>query len=343
MYLKKSMVLSGNGNKRAVLSVEAASDGVSGSVRLYNFKEEPSGILTLGIMDSGKVHKAGMTRKSPFFYTFAADGVKGLEKFVAAVVNTVASKPTPILYGALEGQFNGEEALASCLNEFASKEELKIEEVEEILENADIDISDEVKEEVEKAIDEELAKKPDCSSCKYREVFFEDSSRMEIPPFDKERFDACGCDDCEVKVVSKLEREIKGEQLSFSDENESFEPQKEEIETENFYVGIKGEIDNFFAENGSEEVLTSIIPNSKWAKMEYETTGEFYAVGLIFEDEQVRYIAYAVPGVFGEAPPKELLGFPVFLPLDENKPEGFGYYISYQDALTGEEVKAKII
>ena len=48
----KTVILSAidNSNKKAVLSLKNNDEECSGSIRLYNFKESPRGILTLGFL-----------------------------------------------------------------------------------------------------------------------------------------------------------------------------------------------------------------------------------------------------------------------------------------------------
>ena len=106
---------------------------------------------------------------------------------------------------------------------------------------------------------------------------------------------------------------------------------------------MKGQIDNLFANNPTEDYLQELIPNSKWVKVGLENEEDYYVLGLIYEKEKLMYISYGVPGVYQKVPPRELSGFPVWFPLDENKPQGFGYWLSYQDADSGESVKAVII
>ena len=116
--------------------------------------------------------------------------------------------------------------------------------------------------------------------------------------------------------------------------------QKEERKT--FYSEIKEQIDGLFEHNQSEKYLEDMIPDSKWVKVEFEDSGDYYVFGLIYKDDQLVYICYGVPGVWQASPPKQLSGYPVWLPLDENRRDGFGYWLTYQDAETGESVKAII-
>ena len=70
-----------------------------------------------------------------------------------------------------------------------------------------------------------------------------------------------------------------------------------------------------------------------------EETGEYYVVGLMYENGEIKYVCYGIPSIYGDEPPKELKGFAQWLPIDNTKSDGFGYWITYQDAETGENVK----
>ena len=115
----------------------------------------------------------------------------------------------------------------------------------------------------------------------------------------------------------------------------------EDVE-KNFFDEIKTQVDGLFEKNEREEFLEKIIPNSKWVKVEYEQSGDYYILGLIYDEDRLKYIVYGVPGVYQKDPPKELSGYPIWLPLDEEKRESFGYWLSYQDAETGESVRAVV-
>lgn len=116
-------------------------------------------------------------------------------------------------------------------------------------------------------------------------------------------------------------------------------PEEEIIEEESFFDGIKEQITTLFDKFPEEEILKEIIPESKWAKIDMEDKGEYYVVGLMYENDAIKYVCYGIPGVYGDEPPKELKGFAQWLPIDCTKSQGFGYWITYQDAETGENVK----
>lgn len=106
-----------------------------------------------------------------------------------------------------------------------------------------------------------------------------------------------------------------------------------------FFDGVKEQIDELFKKYPEEEILKQIIPESKWVKIDYEENNEYYVVGLLYENNKIKYVCYGVPSVSLCEPPEEIRGFSQWLPIDSTKEKGFGYWITYQDAETGENVK----
>lgn len=106
-----------------------------------------------------------------------------------------------------------------------------------------------------------------------------------------------------------------------------------------FFDEIKEQIDTLFGKYPEEEILKQIIPDSKWVKVDYEDKGEYYVLGLMYENGKIKYVCYGVPGVYDGEPPAELKGFSQWLPIDTTKEKGFGYWLTYQDAENGENVK----
>ena len=93
---------------------------------------------------------------------------------------------------------------------------------------------------------------------------------------------------------------------------------------------------NALLENNEEDLtLQELIENSKFAKIYYEDSQEFYSVGLIYEDGQEKYICFALPCTAGNPPPNNLAKYSQYLPVDDN----LGYYLMYQNADTGENVE----
>ena len=291
--------------KKAILTIEKKDDAVCGKLRLYGFENEPKGIVSLGIYYDGKVEKAGLTRSENMCYSFNCNFDEIPEVFSCAVVNIFNGRTQPILFGNAKGIADREEIFDSVADVLCHTESAA--EIEEVLDQHGIDYDDELKDEIDKQINDSMKN--------------------------------CGgmCDECEYKKFYQLHHSNNqqyAEKLDSKKENE-------EALDKTFYQEIKNQIDKLFQENRAEEYLQSIIPSSKWVKV---NEGEHaYVLGLIYDENKLKYICYGVPGVYQETPPKNLCGFPVWVALDQDNSQGFGYWLSYQDALTGQSVKAVII
>lgn len=320
MFKRKSIVLSapesGN-NKKAVLSLEEDEIGVRGTLRLYNFPSELNGIASLGFYVNQNVYKAGLTYKSNMLYEFFLNVKEIPNKFSCAVVNFQNAVASPILYGSSEG--NQDDIYGSIIS--AISENNSFAATKEALDKYDVDFEEDEKKIIEKEIDDVICDScADCANCIYKKYFYENQQQsFETFSVDDERKD-------EISVPEEKQKDT--------------EPEEQEVV---FIDRLKPQIDKLFEKNPIEDNLQNLIPASKWVKVEYEDDGDFYVFGLLYdEDENIKYVCYGVPAVFEEEPPKELSGYPIWLPLDKENRQGFGYWLTYQDASTGEPVKAII-
>ena len=307
MINKKSVVLSDteNTNKKAVLTLQEHENGLDGTLRLYNFSRELDGVSSLGLYVNQKVYKAGLTQSAPMLYRFFIALEKIPSRFSCAVINFQNAQPKAILYGSSEG--SDENIYGNIISEISQNN--TFENAKNVLDKYGVDFEEQEKLHSEAEIDKNLCKNStNCANCIYRKHFFED----------------CG------------DRE-ENEQIEEDSQTESQEEQKDVLP---FFERLKPQIDKLFEKNPIEEKLQDLIPDSKWIKVEYEDDGDFYVFGLIYDkNENVRYVCYGVPAVYEEEPPQELSGEPVWTPLDKTNEKGFGYWLTYQDAETGEPVK----
>lgn len=164
-------------------------------------------------------------------------------------------------------------------------------------------------------------------------IDFEESEKQEIEKEIDKNLCQNDCANCTYKKYFYEHEEQKTVQAK----------QEEKRDGVIFFDRLKPQIDKLFADNPIEENLQNLIPDSKFVKIEYEDDGDFYVFGLLYdENDQVKYVCYGVPAVFEQEPPKELSGYPIWTPLDKDNNEGFGYWLTYQDAKTGEPIKAVI-
>lgn len=324
MFYKKSIVLTGvkNSNEKAVLSLEIKEGLLSGNIRLYNFPGEVEGLLSLGIYVDKKVKKAGLNKVDSMQYNFVSELNEIPKKFSCAIVQFNGGIAKPLLFGSSEGRENSENIFGAVISSLY--EDSTYSNVKKVLDENNIDFEKSEKEEIENIIEENFGeyKKENlcqencekCKKCEYKTYFF-----------------AKKCENIEILEKEKVLSEKSSEEIN-EDKSNSL----------TFYDKLKWQIDKIFNGNEKEEFLEQLLPNSKWVKVEYENDGDYYVFGLIYEDEKVKYVCYGVPGVFQKTPPKELTGYPIWFPLSEESIEGFGYWLTYQDAETGEPIKAII-
>lgn len=290
MLFKKTLVLSSvnGGNEKAVINFEKDKGDFIGQLKLYNFRDEPNGILSLGLKEGDKVHKAGLTKIGNFKYSFCFNIPLELQNFSCAVININHGEVNALVHGSTENTRVSEQILAQAVMDMDNIQTIR--QAEKVLDDNNIVLEDQ--EIIEDEIDQHLNSTPcgdRCSSCKYRYAFFTD---------------------------------------------------EEQKTDESFYGSISEDIDKLFETYSEEEFLSQIIPFSKWAKIENEENDDYYVLGLIYENDEVKYICYGVPGMYDETPPVELKDFAEWLPLDSTKENEYGYWITYQDAKSGENVKA---
>ena len=86
--------------------------------------------------------------------------------------------------------------------------------------------------------------------------------------------------------------------------------------------------------------LKSVFPDSKWVKINYTKT-DFYVVGIINEEGKRKYLCYGIPSKYSVSPPKSLEGYCTFIPLSIFDTQGDGFFMMFQDCITGECVLPK--
>ena len=119
---------------------------------------------------------------------------------------------------------------------------------------------------------------------------------------------------------------------SVSEENEAFIRGREL----SYYEQVSDRIEKLFTEGTRETELESLMPHTKWVRVDFSGDGRFYVVGLV--GDKPDYICYGLPADYSPEPPDEISGYCGWLPLDVKNPQGKGYWLLYQDADTGESV-----
>ncbi|MDI3508910.1 MAG: hypothetical protein PWP48_583 [Clostridiales bacterium] len=108
--------------------------------------------------------------------------------------------------------------------------------------------------------------------------------------------------------------------------------------------GIRG----FVERNAVSDIFSENIADSKWCAVAVDPTYamqwnwykyDHYLIGLIYEGENVKYVAYGMPGRFclGEQPFQGMTGYVYWYPAKGQKRQygDFGYWVAYIDAQNG--------
>ena len=102
---------------------------------------------------------------------------------------------------------------------------------------------------------------------------------------------------------------------------------------ETFYDKISASMRSLLCSFPRESTLEQRIPSSTFVKINY-SENKFYVAGLTEPDGQPEYVVFGVPLPFHDIP-KELDNKGYFLPSPKFDDKS-GYYLLFQDALTGE-------
>ena len=65
--------------------------------------------------------------------------------------------------------------------------------------------------------------------------------------------------------------------------------------------------------------------------------------GVIYENSAPKYLCYGVPAQNGDNPPKELSQYYQWLPIDSEDENSNGFFMMYQDAVTGKNISVEVI
>ncbi len=140
----------------------------------------------------------------------------------------------------------------------------------------------------------------------------------------------------EAKADSEPSEVAGTEAEPLSDGDFSTERTVGELPPVSFYETIKEQVERLFTKNERYERLEQLLPESRWIRVNYDARGKYYLVGTI--GDPVRYLCYGVPGEYSPTPPPELVGYCQWLAADGNDPAGKGFWIMYQDGVTGKSV-----
>ena len=92
---------------------------------------------------------------------------------------------------------------------------------------------------------------------------------------------------------------------------------------------IINQFDYVFETYPQNEEINSLLPNGKFVTI--QENEEEYSIGVIYNNEKIKYLCYAVKSTYNTPAPKEIGEHYQWLPLDTLDPLSDGYYIVFQD------------
>lgn len=112
-------------------------------------------------------------------------------------------------------------------------------------------------------------------------------------------------------------------------------------QNKNFYALIQPQLDELFAKFPHFKELEDLVENTEWVKVSYSQNGDsHYILGKLYDGGVVTHLCYGIPANSrSTAPPNSLTEYCQWLPLDLNAPDQNGYWVMYQSAETGENIK----
>lgn len=171
-----------------------------------------------------------------------------------------------------------------------------------------------------------------CENCIYKEYFFAHKNEKEL-----ENLKSLSTEDS----LNTEKQNILENDYDFSENKDYDDIEKINVlnkESEKFLQSITDQLDDMFKTYPEDKTIMQIIPNSKIIKVTDTIDEDSYIVGVIYEENEIKYLLYGVPSKYNNPAPKEFGDNYQWLPLNAEDPLSDGYYLLYQDASSGKIV-----
>jgi hypothetical protein len=177
-----------------------------------------------------------------------------------------------------------------------------------------------------------------CAKCKYKEFFYSQHNEQTVTLEKENKIEgiltnANGLNSLDVQSIEQNKQQIEQNSQQNSLNNQTILEQNEIMEKQkikNIVSSIIPQFDNLFANYEADEQLNSLIENSKFVKI--DENGEQFSIGAIYEENNLKFICYAIKRDYNINPPEELGEHYQWLPIDGEDPLSVGYYVVFQDA-----------
>lgn len=284
-----------NEKGRGILSIIQEDDLLKFRLRLYNINQL-SRYCKLGIYHQNEVYSANLLEKNGVYESSMVGNFDIDQDFYSAIIDT-ANNNNVILAGGTYSGFYFNDYSVFEKDPYTTKNENVFKNIEK--ENPNTNIYN---------YNDTCTTNTNCNNClncKYKEYFYSHNN-LDITPntISNET----------VNNTPLVEEEIT----------------PTEKDTKSIIQAIIPQFKYVFENYTADETLNNLIPNSKFVKINEHN--EEYSIGAIYDDENMKYICYAVLCNYNTPAPQELGEHYQWLPLDKEDPLSEGYYIVFQDA-----------
>ena len=309
MHMKsKTIILSSEKeNGRGILTIFQENDLLECRIRLYNISNLNK-FCKIGIYHQKQVYSANMLEKNGVYTSSLVGDFDINQDFYTAIVDTQNNNNVLLSGGTYAGYYFNDNSVFN--SEFDNPSTIVDEKPPQKL-SEQVSFSTCLCNENNNS-EQNFDK---CKSCKYKEYFYSQNT-----PILSDKSE----DTTETLIQSNKEKnniEIKSEK------------QSSEIETENnvkIFDSIVSQFKYVFENYPEDSLLTSLLPNSKFVQI--KENNDEYSIGVIYSEDKIKYICYAVIQDYNSPAPTELGSHYQWLPIDKDDPLSQGYYIVFQDA-----------
>lgn len=318
MKSKTIIISSQNEKSRGILTLFQEEDLLKCRLRLYS-TPKLSRYCKLGVYHNKEVYSSNLLEKNGVYESSMVGNFDIDQDFYTAIVDTSNNNEVILSGGTYAGFFfNNQEDIEKDIqnNHFFEK-------IQKTDPNTDLyDYPEKIKPTINSQVNELTFSNKDkcedcykCLNCKYKEYFYQEQNASN-------------------QNISLVENDIKIEDFNQNINKENIkqndETNQQEVEQKSIIQAIMPQFKYVFENYNADEILNSLIPNSKFVKI--NENQEEYSIGAIYENDEMKYICYAIMCNYNTPAPQELGSHYQWLPLDKEDPLSEGYYIVFQDA-----------
>lgn len=310
MESKTIIMSSTNDNSvRGILTIFIEDDLLKCRLRTYNLPAL-SPECKLGIYHEKEVYSANLIeRKGVYESSFVGDFFMDKD-FYIALIETEQNNQVLLSGGTYQGYYFNDNSVFLNSNEFENKDK-NFANTNNKYQFFKQKSNEQINNAENNAKDLEICKDScdKCEKCKYKEFFYSQQENI---------------------VTDSANKELNTKDEQKEQHNSNLKEFISEQNIEKLTSTILPQFENLFNSCGQDEELNKLILNSKFVKI--DEAGEQYSIGVIYENEEIKYLCYAIKQDYNLTPPKELGENFQWLPIDALDPLSSGYFVVFQDA-----------